>query len=266
MKTRLTALAAGILLGGSLLVAGAGVVTATTPPVASGPAGHGLCAPQAGAAASAAASAAPSGAKGAAVLAALKAFANCEINRRETTLTTLSAHITSSKTITSTDAAALQSEISSEKSGLSSLESKIDADTTLVTLRADIVTIVTGYRVYVLVVPQSNLTIAADTVLATQARFASLNTALSNAIATAQANGKDTTAAQADLDAMNASVTAAMNLASPLPAQLIALTPAEYNAGTAGPILTSSRKALGQARDDLKSAVADAVACRNALK
>jgi len=63
---------------------------------------------------------------------------------------------------------------------------------------------------------------------------------------------------------MNASVTAAVGLASPLSAQLLPLTPAQYNVGTAGPILTA-RTALGQARDDLRSALADAKACRDAL-
>jgi hypothetical protein len=64
---------------------------------------------------------------------------------------------------------------------------------------------------------------------------------------------------------MNASVAAAAGLASPLPAQLLPLTPAQYNGGTAGPILNGARTALGQARDDLKSAIADAKACRDAL-
>ena len=89
-----------------------------------------------------------------------------------------------------------------------------------------------------------------------------MNTNLAARIAAAKAAGKDTTAAQADLDAMNASVTAAVGLASPLPAALLPLTPAEYNGGTAGPILASARAALGTARDDLKTALADAQACR----
>ena len=61
-------------------------------------------------------------------------------------------------------------------------------------------------------------------------------------------------------------MTQAVDLASPLPAALLPLTPAEYNAGTAGPVLANARSALVQARDQLKSAVADAKACRDALK
>jgi len=54
------------------------------------------------------------------------------------------------------------------------------------------------------------------------------------AIATAEANGKDVTAAQASLTSMNGEVAAAMALASPLPGRLLPLTAAQWNAGTAG--------------------------------
>ncbi len=177
-----------------------------------------------------------------------------------------SSKISASKVMTSSDAAALQSEISSTRSGLTSLKATIDAETSIPALKLDIVKIATQFRVYLLVVPQVNLVNAADAVAVAQTKFATVNTTLQARIDAENAAGKNTAAAQADLDAMNASVTAAANLASPLPAALLPLTPAEYNGGTAGPILTNARTALGQARDDLKSALADAKACRDALK
>ncbi len=251
MKSRLTALVAGLALGGSVLFASAGMVTAATP--AAGPSGKGVCAVEA-----TAALADPG-------VASLQAWGDCEINRRFVTLTNLSARITASKVMTSSDAAALQGEISSTRSGLTSLKATIDSETGLLALRADIVKIATEFRVYLLVVPQANLVNAADGVLAAQARFADVNTRLAARIAAANAAGKNTAAAQADLDAMNAAVTQAAGLATPLPAALLPLTPAEYNGGTAGPILINARTALGQARNLLKSAIADAEACRAAL-
>ena len=196
----------------------------------------------------------------------LRAFGNCEINRRFATLTALSSKISASKVMTSSDAAALQSEISSTRSGLTALKATIDAETSIPALKLDIVRIATQFRVYLLVVPQVHLVNAADAVAVAQTKFATVNTNLQARINAENAAGKNTAAAQADLDAMNASVTAAANLASPLPAALLPLTPAEYNGGTAGPILANARTALGQARDDLKSALADAKACRDALK
>ncbi len=252
MKSRLATLAAGLVLGGSLLVASTGAVGAVTTPA--GPAGKGVCATEAAATRVA-------GAK----IDDLRAWGNCEINRRFVTLTALSSAIAASKVMTPSDASALQGEISSTRSGLTSLKATIDSETVVLALRADIVKIATDYRVYLLVVPQVHLVNASDGILATQARFTDLNTKLSARIAAAKAAGKDTTAAQADLDAMNAAVAKAIGLATPLPASLLALTPAQYNGGTAGPVLSNARAAIVSARDDLKSAVADAQACRTAL-
>jgi hypothetical protein len=257
MKTRLTALFAGVALAGSLLFVTAGIATAAGPTgglPAAGPAGKDVCATQAAAV------------KAGATVDTLRAFGDCEINRRFTTLTALSAKVSGSKVLTSSDAAALQSEITSTTSGLTGLKTAIDAETDVATLKTDIAKIATDYRVYLLVVRQVNLVNGADGVAAAQAKFATVNTTLTARIAAAKAAGKDTAAAQTDLDAMNASVTAAAGLASPLPSALLALTPAQYDAGTAGPVMDNAKTALGQARDDIKSAIASAKACRDALK
>jgi hypothetical protein len=253
MKSRITALVASLALGASLVFVSTGIAAAATPP-STGPSGKGVCATEFAAV------------KAGATVDTLRAFGNCEINRRFATLTTLSSKISSSKVMTSSDAAALQSEISSTRSGLTALKATIDAETSIPVLKLDIVRIATQFRVYLLVVPQVHLVNAADAVAVAQTKFATVNTNLQARINAENAAGKNTAAAQADLDAMNASVTAAANLASPLPAALLPLTPAEYNGGTAGPILANARTALGQARDDLKSALADAKACRDALK
>jgi hypothetical protein len=251
MRHRLAALIASVALGGSLVIVTAGTVAAVV--TTAGPAGKGLCAPQAAAV------------KAGATVDRLRAFGDCEIGRRFTTLNDLSSRISASKLLTSSDAAALNGKIASTRSGLTSLKATIDSSTDPAALKADIVKIATDYRVYVLIVPQVNLVNAADGVLAAQTRFADVNTRLTAAIARAKAAGKDTTAAQSHLDAMNAAVTAAVGLAGPLPAALLPLTPAQYNGGTAGPILANARTALGQARDKLKVALAEAKACRDAL-
>ena len=252
MNARFTKLVGALAIGATLVLTTAGIATATNPPA--GPAGKGVCATQAAAM------------KAGASVDTLRAFGDCEIARRNTTLNDLAAKVTASKTLTSADAAALSSEIASTRSGLAGLKTTIDSETGLVALRADIAKIATDYRVYLLVVPQVNLVSAADTVMAAQAKFSKVNDALAARIAAAKAAGKDTNAAQADLDAMNAAVTKAVGLATPLPAALLPLTVAQYNGGTAGPVLAGARTSLGQARDQLKAAAASAKACRDALK
>jgi hypothetical protein len=254
MKTPTRSALIGLAVAGLLLVSSAAVVTAAGPAVAGGPAGTGVCRTQAAAI------------KTAASIATLRAFGDCEIARRYVTLDKLSAKISSSKVLTSSHAAALSGEVGATKTGLAGLKTQIDSETSLLVLRADVKKIATDYRVYLLVAPKVNLVNGADGVLATKAMFDKVSAALTARIAAAKAAGKDVAAAQADLAAMNAAVTQAMGLAAPLPAALLPLTPAQYNAGTAGPVLKSSRAALVQARGLLQSARKDAQACRDALK
>lgn len=254
MKKGIPAIFVALAIAGSMLLATAGVATAVSSP-GGGPAGTGPCATLV------------TTAKGpGATIEGIRAFANCEINRRLATLADLSAKVAASKAMAGSDASALATEIAAEKSGLTALRTRMDSETALLALRADLVRIVTDYRVYVLVVPQVNLTIGSDVVLAAQSRFGQIGTALAARIASAQAAGKDTTAAQSALDAMNASVAAARALVTSLPAKLLALTPAQFNAGTAGPVLNAARTALAHARDDLKAATTDARACLAALR
>ena len=253
MKIRIPRLIAGLAIGGALALSSVAVVTAASPLIPGGPAGKGVCATESAAL------------KPPVTVDALRAFGNCEIERRFTTLTALSSKVTSSTTLTASDAAALTAEIGATRTGLTDLKATIDAETAVPALKAEIARIATDFRVYLLVGPQVNLVSGADRVVASQSMFTKVDTNLAARIAAAKAAGKDTTAAQSDLDAMNAAVTKAVGIATPLPATLLPLTPAQYNAGTAGPVLNSARAALVQARDLLKSAVQDAKACRAAL-
>jgi hypothetical protein len=253
MKTRIPTLIAGLAIAGALAISSVATVTATAPLIPGGPAGRGVCATQFAAM------------KAPVTVDALRAFGDCEIQRRFTTLSALTTRIAGSKALTSSDAAALTGEIGATKTGLTSLKATIDAETSIPALKAEVARIATDFRVYLLVAPQVNLVSGADGVVASQTVFTKIDTNLTARIAKAKAAGKDTTAAQADLDAMKAAVAQAVGLATPLPATLLPLTPAQYNAGTAGPVLNSARPALVQARDLLKSAAQDAKACRAAL-
>jgi hypothetical protein len=260
MKNRIAALAASLALGGSLLLMSGGVVAAAGPTArpAADPSGRpvasGVCATE------------RTAARAGATVETLRALGDCEINRRFATLNQLAAKITASKVLTSSDAAALTTIVTNTRSGLTTLKATIDSETDTTALKADVAKIATDYRVYLLVVPQVHLVIGADGVVAAQAKFATINTNLAARIATAKAAGKDTTAAQAALDAMNSSVAAAVALATPVPGKLLPLTPAQYNGGTAGPVITAARADLVKARNDIKAAIASAKACRDALK
>lgn len=193
---------------------------------------------------------------------ALRAFGDCEIDHRLTVLGQLSSRVSGSTTLTDADRSALSSEISSTVSGLTALRGTIDGEANVDALKADIRTIVTDYRVYVLVTPKTGLVIAADTLQVGYTKFDSVEQRLAAALATAKAAGKDTTKAQADYDAMTAAVNQAETLLHPVVGTIIGLTPADYNAGTAHPALADARTTLRQVRGLFAQARTDARACR----
>jgi hypothetical protein len=198
--------------------------------------------------------------------AVLRAFGDCEIDRRLAALGQLSTVISASKGLTSSDAAALNAEIAATRTGLTSLRASIDGQTALPALKLDIVEIVSRYRVFTLLVPQVRLVDAADGVLALGPSLTGLSTDLSGRISAAEAAGKNVTAAQAALDAMNGSIARGESLAAPVPGRLLALTPAQFDSGAAGPVLQVARNALVQARDSVQAAAEDGRTVLAALK
>jgi hypothetical protein len=195
----------------------------------------------------------------------LRAFGDCEIARRQAALAQLSTTVKGSGAATE-DAAALEARIGASSAELDTLKTAIDGEVSVVALKASIVQVVNRVRVYVLVVPQVRLTIAADDVLSLQPHLAELSSTLADRVTRAQAAGKNVSAAQGSLDAMNAALAKAQSLAAPWPARLVTLTPADYDSGAAAPVLRQARAALGNASAQLKAAVADGRAVIAALR
>ena len=195
----------------------------------------------------------------------LRALGDCEIDRRLATITKLQGRVAAAKGLTDADRATLQSQLADDASGLTALRATIDGETNVTALRADLKQIVTSFRVYVLMAPKTAEVIAADTELAAVTRLGIVESKLQARIDLDKAAGKDVTKAQRDLDAMQTKVARVSPLVQGIPASVLPLTPAQYNAGTARPILASARTSLRTGRRLLAGARADARACRAAL-
>ena len=196
----------------------------------------------------------------------LRTLGDCEIDRRLDTITKLQARVGDAAGLTAADRSALQSQLSADTSGLKALRAQIDAESNVDALRADLKKIVADFRIYLLMAPKAGDVIAADTELAAVARLGTQGTKLKARIDADKAAGKDVTQAQSDLDAMNAKVAQVSPVVQGIPAAVLPLTPAQYNAGAAKPILVSSRTSLQAGRGLLAGARADARACVAALK
>jgi hypothetical protein len=231
-------------------IAGAGLLVASAATLA-------LAAPLAGAAASPKPD-----------LSAVKARCHAAISERETTLTSLEATVAASTHLTAADKSTLTGQLQSAASGLSGLGSTIDADTTLRQTLSDCKRIVSDYRVYLLLAPRTHLVIATDRGLAATAAATQAEPKVDAAISDAAAAGvpaaqiADAQARNTDLKAKVADATGQL---SGLADQLVALTPAQYDAGTAGPVLAGARTHLQATVADVKAARADLVAIRHDL-
>ena len=182
----------------------------------------------------------------------------CEIDRRLATIERLGNAIDGSRPLTDGHQATLQEILDKAAAGLRALRAEIEADTTLPELREDIGSIFEDYRIYVLVVRQVWLVMAADTVDAAGAALDGTAADLAALIERAEAAGQDVTEATAHLAAMEAAIAEALAGVDGVADEVLPLTPADWNAGTAGPVLREGRQAIVDARADLRTAMTEA--------
>ncbi len=249
MSTRLRILAA--TLGGAVLVSGA-LLGAVAPVAAAGSTGTtthtGPCATE-----QAAYKASETVANGI-------ALGGCLITQRLDYLSKATTRVQDSKVLTSADRSALATILANDTSGLTALKSTVDGETSLSAVQADLHAIVSQYRVFRLVARQVALVSQADAVGAAVARYTgTVSPRLEARIQAAAAKGRNTTAAAAALAAMNRAVSAASSDVSGLSARVLALTPAEYDAHHARPVLVRAETAVLRARAQLLDARADAL-------
>lgn len=207
--------------------------------------------------ASAATSPAAAAAAQAQKIANLQTKGAAEIDRRVANLSAALEKLGASTKLSLADKASLTAQVQSELTGLASLKAKLAADTTLTAARADVASIVTEYRVYVLMLPKARLAAAADRFAIVEDKLTSLNAKLTAAVDQQKTAGKDVSALEAKLSDMKSQTAAATSATQGLVAKLIALQPTDYN---------TSHAVLVTYRESLKTAQTDAVAARDDAK
>jgi hypothetical protein len=195
-------------------------------------------------------------------LASVKARAHEAIERRLETLARLAARVRENRHLTDEHRAALSELIQSQIDGLAALDAKIQADTDPETLRADVKSIVTDYRVYLLTVPKVQLVIGADTELAAAAKLDEVAARLQGKIDEAAAAGKDVTTAQGHLDEMKAKIAEVRSSAGDVADSVLQLVPQDYPENkpaleSAHASLKAGRAAVHDARQLARQVVSD---------
>lgn len=187
-----------------------------------------------------------------------------EIQRRLTTLQSLSSKISGATKLTAGDKSTLSSEVSDEISGLTSLKTKLDADTTVSDAKTDAQSIFNDYRVYALVVPKVNLIRTADDQQVAEGKLSTLAGKLQSRLNEAQSAGKNVTALMSGLNDMNTQIANAQAISSKIEAAVIGLQPSDYNSNHT--VLSGDRDQLKTAQTDIKAAVNDATSIITGLK
>lgn len=197
-------------------------------------------------------------------IANIKSRADTEIDKRLASLNAAATRINAAKKLTTADKSNFSAQIQTDISNLTTLKTKIDADTDLATLRTDAKTIFADFRVYAVFLPQIHLLSAVDTMGVTADNLTAIATKLQTRIQTDQGKGKDVSQLQAWLADMQSKIADAKSLYIAVEAEVSPLTPAGYPGATA--TLKDARTKIKTGAADLRAAWQDARQIVGALK
>ncbi len=201
-----------------------------------------------------------------ATFAAAQQLVVSDLAGRVTQLTALSgAAGNTANHLTSADRQTLSTDITTvELPGIQTLQTQVRSVTTCVGLRAVARAMVFNYRVYVVMTPQTHLTIVMDDEAYIEGVFANLEPQIATAIQNAQNTGKDVTAAQAAFSDLEHQVSTAQGKTAGQAPQILAQTPAGYPGNWQ--VFLAARTNAANARADLHAAYADAQHIRTDLQ
>jgi hypothetical protein len=152
------------------------------------------------------------------------------------------------------DQAVVDSELNSLITDLNALKVKVDAETTLAGLQADLQTFNANAHLLRTVSQWAQLIVGAEKLIASESDLATLQSKVAAEVAAAPA-GPETADAKLYLNNMNLAIAAGTSLVATLPATLLAITPAHLADGSADVTLTSARATLFRAAWDFKLAL-----------
>ena len=177
---------------------------------------------------------------------------------RVTQLNTLSAAANNAANhLTTSDRQTLQNDITVvELPGIEALQTQAQSATTCAGLRAVAHSMVYNYRVYVVMTPQTRLTVVFDDETYIEGVFVNLEPRIATAISNAQTAGKDVTAAQAAFNDLQSQVSTAQGATNGESAQILAQTPTGFPGNW--PVFLAGRTNATNAHTDLHAAYVDA--------
>ena len=154
-----------------------------------------------------------------------KSHANQEIDRRITALTALNTRVEALVKVSATVKATIANQLGTQISNLTTLKTKVGADTDIATLKADSKSITDSYRIFVLVIPQARIAVASDSLQTTGSSMFALATKLKARVDAAVAAGADGASLNASVDDLYAKIGDANIQSDAAVSEVASLTP-----------------------------------------
>ena len=181
------------------------------------------------------------------------------VDQRIASLGKLSERIQNMKNLSDAQKSSFAAEIQTEITALTDLKTKLSADTSTTTRRADLQSITKSFRIYALIEPQINIISAADRAQTTVTMMNTIGTKLQTRLSASSTLSASTTAsAQASLTDFTAKLADANIQAQAAVTDVAALKPDNGDQN----IFTSNQTALKDARTKIQAAQKDIVAAR----
>ncbi len=189
-----------------------------------------------------------------------KGRADTEITNRINALTALLTRVQGMKNVSANNQATIVANIQSQISGLTTLKSTIDAETSKTALKSEIQSIVNSYRTYVLIIPQAVITAASDRIGTIVGLMTTLAAKLQARINAAQAGGTDVSGASAAFTDYQAKIADAQVQGQAAADEVLGLQPdngskTTFQANISA--LKDARSKIVTAQQDLKTARQD---------
>lgn len=199
---------------------------------------------------------------GAESMVTIKAKADQKITLRVDMLNKVIARINDMKKISATDKATLTAKLNVEIGKMNTLKAKIDADTDLAVLKADVQSITTSYREFKVVRPQALIRAAVDRMDVTADMLSDIAAKLQARITAAQTAGKDVTAMNASMVTMKAKIADAHTQYNNAETAVAPLLP-DFGVQT---VIDSNKAILVAAKANIKTGAQDLKDARDAGK
>ena len=180
------------------------------------------------------------------------------ITQRIGGLNALSSRVSAMQKLSDAQKGVLTTSLQNEISQMTTLKTTIDADTTASALRVDMQSITKSYRIYALILPQTNILAASDRILTIAGLMSGVQTKLQARVAAIANPSASLTSAMTDVTAKLSDATTQANTAV---AEVSSLVPDGGNTK----IAASNTTTLKDARDKVKTAMSDLQSARKDL-